>query len=219
MDLYWIGHACFRLRSGNSSLLMDPFPTELGLRVPPQHGAASVVTVSGGPSDPSVVRPTQGEKPPVVLTGPGEYEAAGWHIKGVRTPRAGTVDDAPLWNTMFIIEAEGVSVCHLGDPARLLTSREAEDLASPHVLLLPVGSKAGLTVTDAVEIVNLVSPRIVVPMLFAHPGNKADLRELGPFLQELGVKEPEPQARLSPSRSSMPEEAQVVVLQPLATLL
>jgi L-ascorbate metabolism protein UlaG (beta-lactamase superfamily) len=219
VDLFWLGHAGFRMRSGNTGLIMDPFPEDLGLRVPPQHTQAAVATLSADAPHHSAVEVVRGDKPPVVLKGPGEYEASGLQIKGVRSARAGSSQEAPLWNTMFVVQAEGITLCHLGDPARVLTEREVEELGSLHVLLLPVGNKTGLTVADAVELVNLVSPRIVVPMMFAHPGNKNELRELGPFLQELGVKEPEAQPRLSVSRSSLPDETQVVVLQPVGTML
>ncbi|MEX2431182.1 MAG: MBL fold metallo-hydrolase, partial [Dehalococcoidia bacterium] len=147
MDLYWLGHASFRLRSGNSSLIMDPLSGGTGLRMPAQHTQAGVVTLSGAGADGDStgdVRPAQDDRPPVVLKGPGEYEAAGLHIRGVRSVRVGSSEEMPLWNTMFVIESEGVSVCHLGDPAHLLVAREAEELSSPHVLLLPVGSKTGL---------------------------------------------------------------------------
>lgn len=198
---------------------MDPFSEELGLRIPPQHAQANVVTVSGQFPNHAAVDVVKGDKPPVVITGPGEYEASGLRIKGIRSQREGADPSEPAWNTAFVIETEGMTICHLGDPLRLLTNREAEELSSPHVLILPVGSKTGLIPADAVEMVNIISPRILVPMLFAHPGNKTDLRPLAPFLQELGVKEPEAQARLSVSRSSLPDEMQVVVLQPLASLL
>ena len=217
MDITWIGHAAFRVRSGNKTLIMDPFPPELGLRIPPPQAQADLVTQSS--SDPlhSALGAVSGE--PIALDGPGEYEAAGMHLRGLRTTRRTQEGEPQQWNTVFSAQAEGIVFCHLGNPDRLLTNREVDALGSPHVLMAPVGSDTGLSAADVVEIVRNVEPRIVIPMLYAHSGNRHPLRELGPFLHELGVREPEAQPRLTVTRANLPDDTQVVVLQPTGAML
>ncbi|MBM3939438.1 MAG: MBL fold metallo-hydrolase [SAR202 cluster bacterium] len=212
MEIVWLGHAAFRIRSGNSSLLMDPYPPQLGLRIPPAHAQAGLVTVSNGAAEHAAVPTVAGGEQATVLRGPGEYELAGLTVKGVRVRGAASSPDT--WSTVFVVEAEGLSVCHLGNPGMLPISRQIEAIGTPHILLLPIGSPGGLNAADAVEITNSLSPRIVVPMLHAHPGNTANLRPIDAFLQEMGVKAPEPQPRLTVTRNALPEETQVVVLTP-----
>jgi L-ascorbate metabolism protein UlaG (beta-lactamase superfamily) len=214
LDITWLGHAAFRVKSGTSSVLMDPFSKSLGLQIPPQHALASVVTVSSDAPHQSAVDAVAEDALPVVFRGPGEYEAAGVRLKAIRTSRHSAEPDEEATNIVFLLDTEGILVCHLGDPNRLLTNKEIEDLGSPQVLLLPIGSKEGLSPGDAVEMVNSISPKIVVPMLFAHPGNKAELREASDFLKELGAKAPEVLPRLSVTRGTLPEETQLVMLQP-----
>jgi hypothetical protein len=67
--------------------------------------------------------------------------------------------------------------------------------------------------------INAISPRIVLPVLFAHPGNQVELRELGPFLQEFGAKPPALQTRLTVTRATLPEELQVSVFEAAGTLI
>ena len=218
MDLTWLGHAAVHVKSGNNSMVMDPFPEQLGLRIPPQHAEASVVTLSAEDPNVSAVDAVTGERKAVVIRGPGEYEASEIHIRGIRTSRyvaGGQVG----WNTVYTAEVEGMVICHLGDPDRLLTRREIEALGSPHILVLPVGSPNGLSPADAVEMISAISPRIVLPVLFAHPGNKTDLREIAPFVQELGSKPAEQHARLTVTRATLPEETQVSVLDAAGTLI
>jgi L-ascorbate metabolism protein UlaG (beta-lactamase superfamily) len=218
MDIFWLGHAGVRFRSGNTSLIMDPFSQGIGLRIPPQQGQANVVTISSDDPDHSAVDDLVDEPSHVVINGPGEYEASGMQIKGIRTSRL-TGEGETAWNTVYVVEIEGMSVCHLGNPDRLLTGREVEELGSPHALVLPVGSKRGLSAEDAVEMVNAISPRIVIPVLYAHSGNKTDLRDIGVFLKELGSKAQEPQTRLTVTRAALPEEQLIAQLQPLGVLL
>lgn len=218
MEITWLGHASVRIRSGQTSLVMDPFSDGIGLRIPPQLAQANVVTISANEAGVSGVSALGDEPAPIVINGPGEYEAAGFRIKGIRTPRY-AADGATAWNTAYVVELEGMTLSHLGDPGRLLSAREIEEIASPHVLVLAVGSKTGFSPADAVEMVNSISPRIVIPVLYAHSGNTADLRELAPFLSELGVKQPDTQSRLTVNRANLPEELRVSVLEPAAVLI
>jgi L-ascorbate metabolism protein UlaG (beta-lactamase superfamily) len=220
MDITWLGHAGFRVRTGGASVLFDPFPPELGLQVPPQHTAADMVCVSSDDPSHAAVGIATGEKAPVVLRDPGEYEVAGLYIQSIRTTRVTPEGEEQRWNTVYAVHSEGLVLCHLGNPDRLLTGREVEELSSPHVLLLPVGSAAGLSPALAAEVVNTIEPRIVIPMLFAHPGNRTEgLRELSGFLSELGTKAPEPVNRFSITRANLPEETQVVLMDPVGTII
>ena len=218
MDITWLGHGAVRVRSGSTALIMDPFSDDTGLRLPPQQSQAQVVTISGDDRNVSAVENVTGEPKPVVINGPGEYEASGFRIKGIRTPRY-AAEGETAWNTIYVVELEGMVLANLGDPARLLAAREIEDLASPSVLIIAVGSKTGYSPADAVEMVNSIEPKIVIPVLYAHPGNRTDLRELGPFLSELGAKPGEPLNRANITRSNLPEETAVTLLNPASVLL
>ena len=217
MEITWLGHAAFRIRAGGSALLMDPFPPELGLRIPPAQGKADVVSESSSERFHSAADAATGGR--VVIDAPGEYEAAGMRFRGIRTTRRTPEGEPQRWNTIFVGEAEGITFCHLGNPDRLLTNHEINDLGAPHILMVPAGSDTGISAADAVEIVNSVEPKIVVPMLYAHSGNRSLLRVLDHFLHELGGAAPSTQARLSVTRSNLPDETQLVVLEPAGTLL
>ena len=217
MEITWLGHAGFQLRSGNSALLMDPFPPSLGLRIPDALIRASVVTMSNSDPNHSAVDLVPGD--PKVVKGPGEYEVSNLQIKGLRTQLAPSHPESGEWNTVFVLEMEGISVCHLGRLAAPLSTRQVEELASPQVLLLPVGGHGVLSPGEAAELANAMEPRIVAPMMYAHAGNKTTLEPLARFMQELGTKQPETQPRLSVTKTSLPGEMQVAVLQPAATLL
>ena len=217
MDITWLGHAAFLVRSGSSTLLMDPFPQALGVRIPPDLARAAVVTSSHGHPYHSAWDELSDK--PVVLSGPGEYEVGGFTIRGLRTPLGSGGSQEKTWNTIFVVEAEGLAVCHLGGLDSPNEARKMEALSSPQVLLVPVGGHGALSPAGAAELVNAIEPRIAVPMRYAHPGSKAELEPLAGFLDELGIKQPEAQGNLTVTKASLPAETRVVVLQPAATLL
>ena len=217
MEITWLGHSSFRLRSGNTTLITDPFPESLGVSMPAALTEAQVATVSNTHPNHSASGLLKGD--PTLLDGPGEYEVASLYIKGIRTLLAqppSEEEEGTPWNTIFTVEMEGMLVCHLGDLGGPLLSRQLEELSSPQVLLVPVGGHCTLTSAEAADIVNVIAPRMVIPMHYQMPGVKADLDGLAPFLKELGVKAPEPQSRLNVTRANLPDELQVVVLQAAA---
>jgi L-ascorbate metabolism protein UlaG (beta-lactamase superfamily) len=218
MEITWLGHNAVRIKSGQSVLVIDPYSDEIGLRLPPPLAQANVVAVSGADPNFAAVGKITGDRPPTVIDGPGEYEASSFRIKGIRTPAYAEGGEI-AWNTVYTIELEGMIISHLGNPGRLLTNREIEDLGSPHVLLLAIGSTNGLSSEDAVEMVNAISPKIIIPILYAHAGNKAGLRDLAPFLKDLGVTPEVPVNRVSITRANLPEETTVTVLNPASVLL
>ena len=219
MDISWVGHACFSVRTGNTSILLDPFPASLGIRIPPNVTTPSVVTVSSAQENHSSLQEIDGK--PTILSGPGEYEVSGLHIKGLRTSLVpfGVESEPEAWNTIFVIEAEGLTICHLGSLNGPLTARQIEELSAPHILFVPIGGHGSLTAAGATELVNTVEPKIFIPMIYSQPGTKLDLEPLSTFTTALALKQPEPQPRLQITKANLPVEPEIAVLSPSATLI
>ncbi len=209
MEIVWLGHSCFRLRAGASVILTDPFPEGIGLSM---GGAeALAVTISHLHPNHSNWRGVGGE--PKLLDGPGEYELAGIYVMGVMTP-AGEGDPPGRSNTAYLIEMDNVRICHLGDVSSPLATRQVEALTPVDVLLAPASGGSTVGASQAVEMARNLEPRIVVPMHYRPPGGPGPLGDGGAFLRELGLRDAEPQARLTVTATSLPAEMRVVVLEP-----
>ena len=209
MELVWLGHSCFRLRTDKSAILTDPFPEGVGLSIGDVGGLA--VTISHQHPNHSNWQSVDGE--PKILDGPGEYELSGIYVTGVMTP-AGDGDPAGKRNTAYLIEMENLRICHLGDVSNALATRQVEALSPVDVLLVPASGGCTVGASQAVEMVRLLEPRIVVPMHYKPEGLPGPLGDGGPFLRELGLRAVESQARLSVTATSLPPEMRVVVLEP-----
>jgi L-ascorbate metabolism protein UlaG (beta-lactamase superfamily) len=115
-------------------------------------------------------------------------------------------------NTAFLIESEDIRVCHLGDIGHILVPEQVEALTGTDILLLPVGGGTTIDAVAAAEVVSLLEPKIVIPMHYRTEVSTAPLDPLSRFLKEMGLTEVTPQPRLSVSKSALPGETQVVVL-------
>jgi L-ascorbate metabolism protein UlaG (beta-lactamase superfamily) len=210
VDLSWFGHACFRLRGRDVTILTDPYAGD-GWGYPPMATSANIVTVSNDHPHHAEVSAVDGR--PHVLRGPGEYEIGGVLIWGVRTSRP---EGNSTRNTAFIIQIEELTICHLGDLANApLTSDELTHIKDADVLLVPVGGNCTINATQAAVVVAQVEPKLIVPMHYATDETRGFLQldALERFCKELGATEAAPRSRLSITPGSLPSEPTVMVME------
>jgi L-ascorbate metabolism protein UlaG (beta-lactamase superfamily) len=112
-----------------------------------------------------------------------------------------------------VFDYNGVTVAHLGDLRRVPSQSEVEELGEVHVALVPVGGGGGLSAAKAAEVVSLLEPGIVIPMHYQVPETTLKLAPLNRFLKEMGVGADAPETSLKVSRSTVPTETRVVVLE------
>ncbi|HEX9269041.1 MAG TPA: MBL fold metallo-hydrolase [Candidatus Limnocylindria bacterium] len=208
MDLTWLGHACFRLRGREGVVLTDPPDPKSGHAIP--KTAADLVTISHDDPGHASLRSVAGE--PVVLRGPGEYEVREILVTGIGTFRDGELGAKRGRNTVFAIRLDDLVLCHLGGLGHTLPTDDLEKLGDVDVALVPIGgADADLAAPTAAEVIHQLEPKVVVPMAYDPDATKKD----GPYdrlLHELGVKDVTPVPKLSLTRSSLPDNVQVVAL-------
>ncbi|GAC1509466.1 MAG: MBL fold metallo-hydrolase [Candidatus Dormibacteraceae bacterium] len=209
MDVTWLGHGCFRLRGRSAAVVTDPYPPAIGLKL--QRLDADLVTVSHEHENHNY---TQVMRDAYEIRGPGEYEVAGVSVIGVPTFHDAEKGAKHGRNTVYLIEIDDVRVCHLGDLGHALDDAEAEAIASPDVLLVPVGGNTAINAAQAAELVRQLEPRFVVPMHYAIPGLRLQLDSVDRFLKEMAVTASEAQPKLTVQASSGEYETKVIVLEP-----
>ena len=211
MEITWLAHSCFRLRSNNITLLTDPFPSDIGASME-GNGDPNIVTVSNSHPNHSHWKDIKSSYQ--LLDGPGEYAVSGIYIRGILTP--GQPDNPTEHrNTAYFIEMEGLNLCHLGDMSALVTDRQVNELTPVDVLFVPAGGGCTLEPGRLGQVIQTLSPRLVVPMHYMVPGLKIELGSVDSFLREMGHRqEEEPQARLNVTSTNLPAETKVVLLRP-----
>jgi L-ascorbate metabolism protein UlaG (beta-lactamase superfamily) len=206
LEITWMGRSCFRLKGREGVVLTDPCPPDSGYRIP--KTTADIVTLSNR-TDPgyAYLDAVDGQKR--IFDAPGEYEVGGILVTGVATKRA----DGRR-NVAFVIELDGIRVGHLGLPGPGAVSN-LDEVKGVDILLFPVGGGNSLNSAAAADAMTAIDAHIAIPMNYRTELETADLETLEKFLKESGAK-PEPQPRLQISKSQLPAELTVVVLQPRA---
>lgn len=212
MQIFWHGFSCVRIEGthGNkeTTLVTDPFESELGLRFP-RTLSPDIVVLSH--QERKKFPLDAFENKPFVIDNPGEYEVDGMFV--FANPLKGEGSEYP-YPMMHRFEIEGISVGYLGGIHRALEESEIAKLDNIDVLLLPVGGGPFMNAKQAIETINLVEPRIVVPLYHHVEGVKLDLGTADAFCKELGVCKRQDANKLKLSRKDLPaDELIVTVLQ------
>jgi L-ascorbate metabolism protein UlaG (beta-lactamase superfamily) len=146
-----------------------------------------------------------------VLTGPGEFEIGGVFITAVQTDGAKKSKEK-IRNTVYVFDYDGITVAHLGDLQQIPTQSEIELLGTVNVALVPVGGGSSLNAAKAAEVISMLEPNLVIPMHYSTPDSLIKLDDLNKFIKEMGLSKQDAQPSLKVSRSSLPAETHIIVL-------
>lgn len=215
MEINWYGLSCFRIREGGATIVCDPYDKSIGSYL--NRPRADIVTISHDQKGHNAIKQVTGE--PRVLSGPGEYETNSVFVTGMVTKHGKKKDESDRErNIAYFFEVGDFTVGHLGDIGQMPKQAQFEDvqISEVDILIVPIGGGDTFDPTQAVDIVGMLEPKIVIPMHYQQEGMGAkwigDLESVDRFISELGVPAPEAQSTLKISKSGLPEEAQIILL-------
>ena len=210
MEITWYGHSCFRLTERSmATVVTDPYDhTSIGYDSLKLKG--DIVTVSHDAAGHNNTKAVKGTSH--TITGPGAFEIGGVFITALQTNSHGSKNNGELRNTLYVFDYDGITIAHLGDLKRVPSQTEVEALGAVNVALVPVGGGGGLNAAKAAEVISLLEPNIVIPMHYATKDVKLKLDSLDKFLKEMGLSASAPEASLKVTRTGLPQETHVVVL-------
>ena len=195
MEITWHGNTCFTFKEKGVALIVNP-------------------DKESGKLKGDIILSSLKELPPVdgnpkIFNAPGEYEIKNIPIIGFRAwtkskskeEEEGVGGDPTI---LFFFEIGEVKVCHLGALGHVLTSEMVKEIGDVDILLVPGGKENNLSAKKAVEIIEAIDPKAVIPM-----GN-GNLKE---FMEELGAEKVEALDNFSiKSASDLPADKRTYVL-------
>ena len=208
MEITWLGHSCFLIRGKEKTIITDPCHPDLGYRL--GEPEADIATLSHFHPGHSYIEGVADE--PKQIKSPGEYEIGGIFITGVATFHDDKKGELKGKNTIYVIEMDGITLCHLGDLGHPLGPHLVEELGDVDILFLPVGEVSTIPVDTAVEIVRQLEPPIVIPMHYKTEAFTGNLSLVDKFLDKMRIRELEARPKLSINSSSLPTTTQTIIL-------
>jgi L-ascorbate metabolism protein UlaG (beta-lactamase superfamily) len=163
MKITWFGQACFELvTDAGTVIICDPYHPFTGYAAHPR--TADVVTISHEHGDHNFTGWILGT--PEIIRGTGVVEVKDVRITGLPSFHDGNGGNERGLNTVFIIEADGITLCHMGDIGHEPDEELYLTIGRPDVLFIPVGGFYTVEPALAVSIAKRIGARLTIPMHF-----------------------------------------------------
>lgn len=157
-----IGHAEFLIETESGvRIVTDPYDAGCGYPVRPV--AADVALVSHHHHDHDAVENLRG-KPRVIDTAGRFTPETDIKVTAVRAFHDDTNGSKRGETLLFLIEAEGLRIVHLGDLGCGLNEEQQKILKNPDILMVPTGGFYTIDAIQAKEITEQLGARIILPM-------------------------------------------------------
>ena len=189
MVINYFGNGCFRLQSGDTSVLVNPENNRLKADVTLKTLTATDTDTTAEPTD------------EIVISFPGEYEEKEIEILGFPVAEEST---EKFLKTTYAVLWEGMKFVFLGHLSKPMDATLMEGFADPDVLFLPVGGGHFLEPEVAAKIAKQLEARIVIPSFYKDPGE---------FLKAAGKKGEEMDKFVFKQKDIATDKGRVVILK------
>jgi L-ascorbate metabolism protein UlaG (beta-lactamase superfamily) len=186
MKIKWLGHSCFKITNSKGiRILTDPFDDNVGYKIPSVE--ADIVTTSHGHYDHNFVDCVKGNFE--VVNKVGNFYVKDVPISGIHTFHDNENGVKRGDNTVYVFEMDGMRICHLGDLGHMLTNEQVEMIGKIDFALIPVGGNYTIDAIEALEVLDQLNPKVVIPMHYKTPVVKLDLAKIDSFIEKIGTVE------------------------------
>jgi len=214
MEIKYLGHSSFLIKSKEAKVVTDPFdPATVGIKFPKTE--ADIVTISHNHKDHNQSNLVVGD--PLVIDMPGEFEKKNVRIFGYRSYHDKKQGAERGEVIIYKIESEEMSILHCGDLGIVPEDSFLDSIGDIDVLMVPVGGFYTIDATEATELVKKIEPSIIIPMHYNNPkSNKDNFSKLMPvseFLKKFGAESIQPIPKLVVRREELEEEMKIVTLE------
>lgn len=205
------GHSEFYLETENGfRILTDPFDAHVGY--PMKEIPCDAVTVSHGHGDHNYTEKAVGN---IVIADKAGFTrlASDIVVQGIPSFHDECEGQKRGSNLIFIIEADGLRIAHLGDLGAW-DDALAEKIGYVDILLLPVGGFYTIDAASAAALYQRLKPRIVIPMHYKTEVN-ADwpIAKVEDFLRIIHAQSAPRMPILRVTKEDLSEHPPVIVLK------
>lgn len=212
MLITYHGHAQFAIElSDGFTIITDPYDAHVGY--PMQEYACDAVLVSHSHGDHAYTQKLTGHF--ATISEKGVFHLAP-DVRVTAIPsvhdEAGGAKRGP--NLIMKLEAEGLSLVHLGDQGDQLTREQITALGRVDILMIPVGGFYTIDAEGAKAIVDQLQPRVVIPMHYKTQVN-ADwpIADEKPFLQKMGHENAAPMPLIRITKGDLSQQPALALMQ------
>lgn len=209
MIIRWHGQSFIELKTKETDIAIDPYSPEIGFK--PPKIKADLLLITHQHTDHSNKNAILGS--PFLIESAGEYALKNIFVKGVPSYHDNHLGAKRGENIIYVIDAEGMTLCHFGDIGQSeLSEKQLDEIGKVDIAFIPVGGVYTVSGIEAAHILHQIEPQIAIPIHYQIPGLKYNLQNVDIFLKEVGQSSPKKVREIKISASSLPPEGPEVIL-------
>jgi L-ascorbate metabolism protein UlaG (beta-lactamase superfamily) len=179
----WYGQSCFEITEGHLRVVTDPHDGK-SIGLPAPRTRADIVLKTHDHFDHNCVRQVGGPST-AVYSGGDRFRYNGFEARSVAAHHDAT-GGAKLGDVqMMVFSMGGLQFCHLSDLGHLPTEEQVRAIGPVDVLFVPTGGVFTIGPQDAWKTVEMLKPRVAVPMHYRFGGLSVSIQDLRPFLEAI----------------------------------
>ncbi len=214
MKITWLGHSAFLFETQGLKIVTDPYDhNDNRIGYGPIIVPVDIVTISHDHADHNYAKDLRGN--PQKVKGSGTFEVRGITFTGVETYHDPTKGSQRGSNTIFVIGAEGLKLCHAGDLGHTLSRDKIEAIGPVDILLIPVGGFYTIDAAEATKVMEDLDPKSVIPMHFKTEVLDFPITGVDEFLKGKSNVRHQGSSELEVTKQTLPGKREIVVLEHL----
>jgi len=190
MKIKWLGHSAFLITAKDGTrIITDPYKSGSfngALCYKPIHETADIVTVSHEHDDHNYVIQIGGK--PFVMRNIGTQTVKNIKMEGITTCHDKSRGRERGLNTVYVMNIDGLKLCHLGDLGHMPTAEETKQIGPVDIMLIPVGGVFTIDAKTAFQVTETLKPKLVIPMHYKTEGCGFPIAPVDDFLAAAGGK-------------------------------
>ena len=153
VTIEWLGHSCFRLTNGDSSIVLDPYADDMIPGLAPLRAAGDAVFCSHDHADHCFIGN-------VTLSG----HAPALQVERLVVPHDDCGGAQRGLSRIHIFTLDGARIAHFGDVGAMPDATQLDLLRGLDAALMPVGGHYTIDAETADALARAIAPRVVIPM-------------------------------------------------------
>lgn len=187
MFIRWHGHSCFEI-GDDIKIVTDPHDGR-SIGIHPPTVRADIVFVSHRHFDHSSVRTVKGPRTKIIDK-PGKFKVYDVEGEGIKSYHDDVNGKKRGDNIIFKFKFKNVVFCHMGDQGCIPEKEIISKIKGVDILFIPVGNVFTISPQVAWKIINIIEPRVAVPMHYRIAGLSLSIKPVKNFI-EISEKESE----------------------------
>lgn len=206
LQIRWHGHACFEIKN-EVTLVTDPHDGK-SIGIPAPSVTGDIILVSHDHYDHNSVKTVEktGSR---VVTDERKKTISNVEIRGIESFHDECGGEKRGRNIIYKFSMDDITFCHLGDIGHELGEDTIQKIGDVDILFVPIGGTFTVDADQAWNIINMIKPKIAIPMHYKIGGLSLPIAGIDPFLEKNNFKVLKVGNEIDIEKEDLPREAEI----------